>query len=79
MTALISLLKIYDINKILINESEMIDVVILDRKRVLSLNDWINLNIAMRRLYKKEVNYLSKKDALSIYKDLSSFKEVSYE
>ena len=70
MTALISLLKIYDINKILINENEMVDVVILDRKRVLSLNDWINLNIGMKRLYKKEVNYLSKKDALSIYKDL---------
>ena len=79
MNTLISVLKIYDINKILIRNDEVVDIVILDRKRVLSLNDWINLNIAMRRLYKKEVNYLSKKDALSIYKDLSSFKEVSYE
>lgn len=79
MNTLISVLKIYDINKILIRDNEVVDIVILDRKRVLSLNDWINLNIALKRLYKKEVNYLSKDDALIVYKDLSSFEEVSYE
>ena len=79
MNTLISILKIYDINKILLKDGEHVDIVILDRKRVLDMNDWINLNIALKRLYKKEINYLSKNDALFIYKDLSSFEEVSYE
>ncbi|MBR3891499.1 MAG: hypothetical protein IKJ30_05480 [Bacilli bacterium] len=79
MNTLISVLKIYDINRILIRNDEVVDIVILDRKRVLSLNDWINLNIALKRFYKKEVNYLSKSDAKVIYKDLSLFEEVSYE
>ena len=76
---LISLLKIYNINKVLVRNDDMVDIVILNRDRVLSLNDWINLNIGLKLMYGKEVNYLSKKDAMYIYKDLSSFKEVSYE
>lgn len=80
MKTLISILKIYDIDKVLINDSNTLDVVILSKKRELTLNDWINLNIALRQTYKKEVNYLSYKDALLIYKeDLSVFEEVSYE
>ena len=52
MNTLISVLKIFDINRILIRNDEVVDIVILDRKRVLSLNDWINLNIALKRFYK---------------------------
>ncbi len=76
---LISLLKIYNINKVLVRNDDMVDIVILNRDRVLSLNDWINLNIGLKLMYGKEVNYLSKQDAMYIYKDLSSFEEVSYE
>ena len=76
---LISLLKIYNINKVLVRNDDMVDIVILNRDRVLSLNDWINLNIGLKLMYGKEVNYLSKQDAMYIYKDLSSFVEVSYE
>ena len=80
MKTLLSILKIYKISKVLINDSLTLDLVIIEKKRELSLNEWINLNIALKRTYKKEVNYLSKKDALFIYNnDLSSFKEVSYE
>lgn len=80
MKTLISILKIYGLKNVLINDSDSLDFVILKKERELSLNDWINLNIALRREYKKEVNYLSEKDALFIYKgDLSLFMEVSYE
>ena len=80
INTLISIFKIYDINNVLIHEGDSVDIIIGDKKRSLTLNDWINLNIALRRTYKKEINYLSKKDALFVYKgDLSMFKELSYE
>jgi len=80
MNTLISILKIYKIRKVLVNEADSLDFVILEKDMELSLNDWINLSIALRREYKKEVNYLTKKDALFIYNnDLSKFVEVSYE
>ena len=80
MKTLISILKIYDINKVLVCDGETFDIIIKERKRSLDLNDWINLNIALKRTYNKNVNYLNMDDALFIYKnDLSSFEEVSYE
>ena len=80
MKTLISILKIYGIKKVLINDNENLDVVILKKDKELSLNDWLNLNIALRRTYKKEVNYLTEKEALFIYEnDLSRFVEVNYE
>ena len=80
MKTLISILKIYGINKILLSNKDSVDIVFLERKRSLTLNDWINLDIALKRTFSKEINYLSKKDALYIYNDnLSSFEEVSYE
>ena len=80
MKTLVSILKIYDINKVLVNNGETFDIIIKERKRSLDLNDWLNLNIALKRTYNKNVNYLNMEDALFIYKnDLSSFEEVSYE
>ena len=80
MKTLISILKIYGINKILLSNKDSVDIVFLERKRSLTLNDWINLDIALKRTFSKEINYLSKKDALYIYNgNLSSFEEVSYE
>ena len=52
MKTLISILKIYGIKKVLINDNENLDVVILKKDKELSLNDWLNLNIALRITYK---------------------------
>lgn len=73
MNAINSLLKIYGIKKILIKEDERIEIVIEKREQNLTLNRWINFINSLKQIYRKEIDFLLKDEAIKIHGNLDEF------
>lgn len=73
MSAINSLLKIYGIREIFIKEDERIEIVIEKREQNLTLNRWINFINSLKQIYKKEIDFLLKDEAIKIYGSLDNF------
>lgn len=73
MNAINSLLKIYGIKKILIKEDERIEIVVEKREQNLTLNRWINFINSLKQIYRKEIDFLLKDEAIKIHGNLDEF------
>ena len=70
-----SLFNIYGIEEVLINDGDKVEIIILKRKVSLTMNRWINFINELKRIYQKEVEFLTLKNANFMYdNDLSMFR-----
>ncbi len=70
---LVSVFRSYGIEEFFLKDAEDIEVIVLKRSKSLKMDQWIALESAIRYKFRKELIFLTKKEAVKLSGNLNNY------